>query len=158
MKSKIALAGALLASTFTLAACDEAEAPVEQIDGIAGLEVSNARLVLAPVAGNPAAVYFDLAYSGDRAIAIRGADVAGAKSAMIHQYAEYNFKQQMVEAQAQPLKKGDTLSFEPGALHVMAMDVSPDLKAGGNTEVTLTIAGGDKHSFDAEILAAGDER
>ncbi len=38
----------------------------------------------------------------------------------------------------------------------MAMDLADTLAAGGTTEVTLTFANGDKVSFDAEIVAAGD--
>jgi len=115
-------------------------------------------MVLAPVSGNPAAVYFDVDYSGDRLIAISAADVAGAESTMIHEYASDTFDNKMIDAPPQALRKGNTVSFEPGGLHVMAMGVSPDLKPGGTTEITLTVSGGDKHSFEAEILAAGDER
>lgn len=159
MRMTCAFAAALLASTFTLAACSGGEeAVVEDVDGIAGLEISNPRMVLAPVSGNPAAVYFDADYSGDRLIAISAADVEGAESTMIHEYASDTFDNKMIDAPPQALRKGNTVSFEPGGLHVMAMGVSPDLKPGGTTEITLTVSGGDKHSFEAEILAAGDER
>jgi len=159
MKMTHAFAAALLASTFTLAACSGGEeAVVEDVDGIADLEIGNPRMVLAPVSGNPAAVYFDVDYSGDRLIAISAADVAGAESTMIHEYASDTFDNKMIDAPPQALRKGNTVSFEPGGLHVMAMGVSPDLKPGGTTEITLTVSGGDKHSFEAEILAAGDER
>lgn len=159
MRMTHAFAGALLTSTFTLAACSGGEeAVVEDVDGIAGLEISNPRMVLAPVSGNPAAVYFDADYSGDRLIAISAASVEGAQDAMIHQYASDTFDNKMIDAPPQALRKGKPVSFEPGALHVMAMGVSPDLKPGDTTEITLTVSGGDKHSFKADILAAGDER
>ena len=159
MRMTRAFAAALLASTMTLAACGDAEeAPVEDVDGIAGLNITNPRMVLAPVEGNPAAVYFEADYSGDRLIAISAADVAGTESAMIHEYASDTFDNKMIDAPPQALRKGKPVLFEPGGLHVMAMGVSPDLKPGGTTEVTLTVSGGDKHSFEAKILAAGDER
>lgn len=160
MNAKLIYAAAILATTLTLQACGggaEEAAPTE-VDGVPGLSVSNGRMVLAPVAGNPAAVYFDLAYDGDRGLTIRRADVAGAKSAQLHDYGEYNYKVQMMEALPIGIKKGDKLSFEPGIKHVMAFDVSPDLKPGGTTEVTLTVSGGDTHSFPVTIKAAGDER
>ena len=56
------------------------------------------------------------------------------------------------------LQPGDEVSFEPGGKHVMAFEVSPELQPGGTTEVTLTIAGGDKHSFEVPVMAAGEER
>lgn len=153
-------AAALVASSLTLSACsgDTQEAQVEQQEGIAGLAISNARMMLAPVAGNPAAIYMDIAYDGDRNIAIRAADVAGAGSAELHDFMEYDFEQTMGEMPPLMLQPGDKVSFEPGGKHIMAMDVSPELRAGGTTEVTLTIAGGDKHSFEVPIMAAGEER
>lgn len=160
MKTKSMIAAIMLASTFSLTACgggaEEASSELEA--GIAGLEISNARMVLAPVSGNPAAVYFDVKYSGDRRLTINSADVAGTKSSMIHDYGEYDFKVQMMEALPIPMTNEAEVNFIPGGLHVMAMDVSPDIQPGGKTEVTITVSGGDKHSFDAEILAAGDER
>ncbi|ANY20862.1 hypothetical protein A6F68_02363 [Tsuneonella dongtanensis] len=151
----LALAGAAL----SLGSCGETptEAP-EAEAGIAGMKISNARMVLAPVAGNPAAIYFDLAYDGDRSVALNRAEVKGAKSAMFHDYGEYDFKVQMMEMLPVPLKKGDKLSFEPGKKHLMAMDVDPSLQAGGTTEATIIVSGGAKHTFPVEIRAAGDER
>lgn len=155
-KSLIALA--LAGAPLALTACGEApvEKPVET--GIPGMTVTNARMVLAPVAGNPAAVYFDLAYEGDRNVALNRAEVKGANSAMFHDYGEYNLKVQMMEMLPVPLTKGTKLSFEPGKKHLMAMDVDPALKAGGKTEATIIVSGGGRHTFPVEIRAAGDER
>jgi copper(I)-binding protein len=159
MKAKM-FAAALLGSTFALAACGESpEQPaVDETVGIPGMKISIARMVLAPVKGNPAAVYFDLAYDGDQALALNRAQVKGAKSAMFHDYGEYDFKVQMMEMLPVPLKKGDKLEFKPGGKHLMAMDVSPDLKPGGTTEATVIVSGGAKQTFPVEIRAAGDER
>lgn len=160
MKANRIWAAAILATTLALQACGSGadDAAPTEVEGVPGLSVSNGRMVLAPVAGNPAAVYFDLAYEGDRGLTIRRADVAGAKSAMLHDYAEYDSKVQMMEALPIGITKGDKLSFEPGKGHVMAFDISPDLKPGGTTEVTLTVSGGDKYTFPVTIKAAGDER
>jgi copper(I)-binding protein len=159
MNAKLLVAAAFSA-TLTLSACGESpEQPAaSQAVGIPGMKISNARMVLAPVPGNPAAVYFDLDYEGDRGLALNRAEVKGAKSAMFHDYGEYDFKVQMMEMLPMPLKKGDKLEFKPGAKHLMAMDVSPDLKAGGTTEVTVIVSGGGRQTFPVEIRAAGDER
>jgi copper(I)-binding protein len=110
------------------------------------------------VSGNPAAVYFDLTYEGERAISLYDADVSGAGDTTIHQFGEYDFKVQMMEALPIALTKGTKVKFKPGDYHLMAMEVSPDLEAGGTTEVTLKVSGGGTHKFEAEIRAAGDER
>ncbi len=152
------LAGAL-AATMALGACGETEAPVEKVEGVVpGLTVTNARMMLAPVEGNPAAVYFDVAYEGDRGISISGAEVEGAASATVHDMMEYNFEMTMAEAGPIAVTNGSEITFEPGALHVMAFEPSADLQPGGKAEVTLKISGGDRHKFEADIRAAGDER
>jgi periplasmic copper chaperone A len=156
---KLLIAAALAATATTLAGCGEAAPPAqEQEDTIAGMKITNARMVLAPVAGNPAAIYFDLAYDGDRNVALNRAEVKGAKSAMFHDYGEYDFKVQMMDMLPFPLKKGDKVEFKPGSKHLMAMEPDASLKPGGKTEATVIVSGGKRHTFPVEIRAAGDER
>jgi periplasmic copper chaperone A len=158
-------AGAMLASgvvalSLALAGCsEEAAPPSEPVEGeVPGMSVENARLVLNAVSGNPAAVYFDLSYEGDRGLTIRKADVAQAASTTLHDYGEYDFKVQMMEALPIAITKGSEIAFKPGGLHVMAFDPSDQLKPGDKAEVTLTVSGGGTHTFEADVLAAGDER
>ena len=153
------LVAACLATVLPLAACSqEAAEPVAPEDGIAGLSITNARMALPAVSGNPAAVYFDAEYDGDRTITIRSADVAGAARAEVHDTMEYGGEMVMNETSPVAMRNGDAVSFEPGGKHVMAFELDPNLAAGGTTEVTLIIAGGDKHSFEVPIQAAGDAR
>lgn len=154
----IALAMALGALPLVSACSSEPEAPAEVEGVVPGMSVENARMVLGAVEGNPAAVYFDLKYEGDRGLTIRKADVAQAESATLHDYGEYDFKVQMMEALPIAITKGTEVEFKPGGLHVMAFEPSPELQPGGKAEVTLTVSGGGTHTFEADILAAGDER
>ena len=152
---------AALATIIILSACGEdTDAPAEeQVEGtLPGLTITNARMVLAPVVGNPAAVYFELAYDGDKATAIRGAEAANAKSAELHATVEWVNKMEMGESGPINLTKGTKETFEPGGKHVMVFEPSADLKPGGKTEISLVVIGGDKHIFEADIVAAGDER
>ena len=159
MKFKAFGGAILLASTLTLAACGSNEPAAETApEGVPGMSVQNARMVLNAVEGQPAAVYFDLNYDGDRGLTIRRADVTEAESATIHDYGEYDRKMQMMEALPIGIKKGDKISFEPGAKHVMAFNLDPSVQAGGKAEITLTVSGGDKFSFPADVRAAGEER
>ncbi|MCB2089073.1 MAG: copper chaperone PCu(A)C [Sphingomonadaceae bacterium] len=160
MRKDILAAAMLGVASLGLAGCGEqASAPEEAApEGVPGMSVENARMVLAPVAGNPAAVYFDLSYDGETNTTLRRADVAGAESSMMHDYGEWAGKMEMAEMGPLLLQKGDKVSFKPGSKHIMAMKVSPELKPGDTTEVTLTVIGGDKFSFTAEVRAAGDER
>jgi copper(I)-binding protein len=156
-----ALAVGMAAATLGLAACggETQEAPAEAVAGqVPGMTITNARLVLAPVAGNPAAVYFDLAYEGDQGLSIRKAEVEGAGMSMMHDYAEYDSKMQMMEALPVALAKGAKVSFKPGGLHVMAMDPPATWKPGDKVKVTLTMSGGATQVFEAEVRAAGEDR
>lgn len=145
--------------TLGLGACgggasEEAGVP----DAVPGLSVANARMVLPAVEGNPAAIYLDLAYNGDRTPAVNRIVVDGAESAVMHEMGEWDGKMEMMEMLPIVMKKGDTVKFEPGAKHIMVMGVSPELKAGGTTEATFVVAGGDKLSFPVQIQAAGEDR
>lgn len=148
------------AATLLMASCSDSAQTVEPEAEAnpTGLTVSNARLMLPPVAGNPAAIYFDLKNEGSRAIAVRRADVADAKSAEMHDMMEYDRAMTMGEMGPTTVPAGETVKFEPGGKHVMVFDLSPEIVAGGTTEMTLTVAGGDKVSFDVPVQAAGAER
>ncbi len=160
IKSNKLVAALLLSSSLALAGCGGSEAPAEQESaaGVPGLTVTDGRMVLNAVEGNPAAVYFKLDYEGDRGLSLRKAEVEGAESAMMHEYAENQGRREMMEALPIVIHKGTKLSFEPGGKHVMVMGLSPDLKAGGTTNVTLTVIGGGTLTFPVDIVAAGDDR
>lgn len=151
---------ALTVGTLSLAACSGgADAPAADAEANpTGLTISNARMMLPPVAGNPAAIYFDLKNEGTRAVAVRRADVADAGSAQMHDVMEYGGEMTMAEGGPTTVPAGGTVKFEPGGKHVMVFDLSSELKAGASTEMTLTVAGGDKVSFPVPVQAAGADR
>lgn len=154
-----ALAAALMP---VLAGCaPEANLPADEAgesDAATGLTISNARVVLPPVAGNPAAVYFDLSYSGPAGVTLEAVTVEGAGMTMIHDYAENAGTMRMVMAGPVALADNAPVSFAPGGLHVMAMEPSGALVAGGTARVTLTLSNGETASVEAPVRAAGDER
>ncbi|RIV88855.1 copper chaperone PCu(A)C [Aurantiacibacter zhengii] len=158
MKSILASAAALGLVMGTAACGGETEEPVAEgaPDAPAGITVTDGWMALPAVAGNPAAVYFNIENSGERNRMIRSAYVEGAGSAVLHQMGEWNLEPSMDELMQLDLPAGESIAFEPESYHVMAMDVADTLQAGGETEVTLTFVGGDKVSFPVEIRAAGD--
>ncbi|MXP43633.1 copper chaperone PCu(A)C [Allopontixanthobacter sediminis] len=150
---------ALTTATLALGACGES-APEQTAapDAVPGLSVTNARMVLNAVEGQPAAIYLDLNYAGDKNVAVNRVAVDGAESAVMHEMGEWDGGMEMMEMLPIVMKKGDVVKFEPGAKHIMVMGVSPELQAGGTTEATFIIAGGDKISFPVEIRGAGEDR
>ena len=157
---RAALAIVLGAGAAMLAACSDAgDAPAQAAgEAAAGLTVSNARVVLAPVSGNPAAVYFDLSYAGAAPVTLTAVTVEGAGMTMIHDYAESAGKMQMKMAGPIKLAQGTPVTFAPGGLHVMAMEPADTLAAGGTAKVTLTLSDGTSATIDAPVRAAGEER
>lgn len=161
MKKPIYAAILLAGASLSLAACGgEAEEATEvaQEDVIDGIEITDARLMLPPVAGNPAAVYFELANNGDRNIAFRSAEVEKAGRAEVHDMMEWDGEMVMGEAPPIMVESGGSASFEPGGKHVMAFELAEDFGEGDTTKVTLIAAGGKRHSFEATAQAAGDDR
>ena len=125
---------------------------------IPGLEVTNAKMVLAPVEGNPAAIYMDIAYSADKPIALSGAAVEGAKEAEIHATMEWNGKMEMNKANPISMKNGDKVSFVPGETHIMVFEPTAGLKPGDKVKGSLKLAGARTHDFEATVQEAGEER
>jgi copper(I)-binding protein len=155
MTKRIGAALALAVAALAPIACSEAPEQTKAApEGPEGIAVTNARLMLPAVAGNPAAVYFDVANSADRDRIIRAVSVAGAGSSMMH----VTHGTEMQEVLQIRSTAGETVKFEPGGTHVMAMDLADTVVPGGQAEVTVTFVGGDKISFPAEVRAAGDER
>lgn len=155
MNRSIWMALAMAGAAIGPAACGEREAtPAAGPEAPEGIAVSNARLMLPAVAGNPGAVYFEMANTGERDRMLRAASVKEAGSTMMHATAGDG----MQETLQVMVKAGETVKFEPGGLHVMASDLADTVKAGTKAEVTMTFVGGDKISFPAEVRAAGEER
>jgi copper(I)-binding protein len=142
---------ALAIAALGPAACGGSDAPVEADAAPAGIAVTNAQLMLPAVAGNPGAVYFDVANTSDRNMVIRAVSVAGAGSAAMHTANMDEMAQVMVPP-------GETVKFEPGKQHVMAMDLADTVTAGGKADVTVTFVGGDEIKVAADVHAAGDAR
>jgi len=161
MRGQVLAAAILAAMALLPAACsggDEAAQQAGDPEAPEGITVSDARLMLPPVSGNPAAVYFTIANSSGRDAMIRTANVQGAGIAALHQTATWNLQTDMQEVFQQPVPAGGSVAFEPGGLHVMANDLADTVAPGSTVQVTLTFVGGDKISFPAEVRAAGDER
>ena len=149
---RIALPLLVAVAAMSLGACKAADKPEAAAssapEGKPGVTVKDARLVLPAVAGNPGAAYFSLDNESKDMIAIASVAVTGAGKAEIH---TADMKP-VDHAEAEPRT---TLKFEPGQVHVMVFDVGADLKAGNETELTVTFTDGDKVSVPAKIEAMG---
>lgn len=139
-------------AAVSLSACKGADKPEAAAssapEGKPGVSVTGARLVLPAVPGNPGAAYFVLDNQGKDAVTVANVTVAGAGKTEMHAADMKVLDGGKAEAMTH-------LDFAPGGLHVMVFDVGTDLKAGGETELTVTFADGDKVSVPAKIEAMG---
>ncbi len=149
-----------LAATLTLAGCGKgadgpagsASASVASEDKT-GLSLSDGRLVLPAVAGNPAAAYFTLASDGHGSRALVMVAIDGAESAEMHQTQGGS----MAKVDRLESDPGTRIVFAPGGLHVMAFKLKPGLKPGDKVEMTLSFDGGDKLSGPLTVAAPGGD-
>lgn len=155
MRSLTAAIAFALAPALLLSACDkpadtkaEASATPEAKPGIS---VTDGRLVLPAVKGNPAAAYFTLSNTSTGKATIAAASIDGADSAEIHQ----TQNDQMIKVDRIEADPGTTLKFAPGGLHVMVFGLKSDPAPGSKVEMTLTFGDGDKLSTPLTVEAAG---
>lgn len=120
-------------------------------DAKPGVAAGAGRLVLPVVPGRPGVVYFRLANNTGAKVTLAGVHVDGIGKAEMHRTSG----SAMSPVDHVDIAPGASLAFAPGGLHVMAFDIADTLKAGGETEVTLTFADGDKLSMPVKIEAMG---
>lgn len=122
-------------------------------DAKPGIAASEGRMVLPVVAGRPAAVYFTVRNDGPSPVTLAGIHVAGAGKAQMHKTDGGS----MTAIDTLDIAPGATIEFAPGGMHVMAFDISSTLKAGKDTELTLTFADGDKLSMPLRLSTMGGD-
>lgn len=138
---------------LALAACQQSSEPAGEAepDAKPGLSVSDGRLVLPAVEGNPGVAYFTVTNSSPASTSLAAVHVEGVGTAEMHET-----KGGKMEAIDQvQLEPQGTADFEPGGKHVMLFDLSDELDAGSSTEMTLVFSGGDKLSTPLTIEAPG---
>jgi copper(I)-binding protein len=160
MKPAVLAPLALALGTLALAACQSKHeaAAGDVADAPGGISISDARLVLPAVKGNPGAVYFTVHNDSASDRTIGDVEVKGAQSAMIHQTTNANGMSEMHAMPQAKVPAGGVLTLAPGGFHVMAMDLDNSVTKGGTTDIALSFDDGEKAVFPAEVLAAGDAR
>ncbi|PNU04896.1 copper chaperone PCu(A)C [Novosphingobium guangzhouense] len=129
------------------------EATLSGPDAKPGMAASDGKLILPIIAGRPGAVYFTVRNDGAEPVTLAGVHVSGVGRAEMHQTNGGS----MAKVDSLPIDPGASMVFAPGGLHVMAFDVSPDLKPGGAAELTLTFSDGDKLSMPLHVEKMGGE-
>ena len=142
---------------LALAGCKPAAEPTaevataREVAAKPGFAAKDGKLVLPAVKGNPGAAYFTI-FNGNQATAtITAVAIAGAGTAEMHR----SSRDSMAKLDSVAIKPTWTERFIPGARHVMAFDLDPELAPGGETKMTLTFADGATYAVPLKIEAAG---
>lgn len=152
--SRIALPLFASLALLGLSACkgeaDKTEAAASAApEGKPGVKINDARVVLPGVPGNPGAAYFSLDNQSNADVSIAAVAVQGVGRTELH-------APDMKVLDGGKASAKTHLDFKQGGAHIMLFDVSDTLKAGGETELTVTFADGDKMSVPAKVQSAGD--
>ena len=151
--ARFALPLAVSLATLSLSACSgEADKPDAAASAAPeskpGVKVTDARVVLPGVAGNPGAAYFSLDNQSNAAVTVAAVSIDGVGRTELH-------AADMKVLDAGKAEAKTHLDFKPGGAHIMLFDVSDRLKAGDETELTVTFADGDKMTVSAKVEAMG---
>lgn len=120
-----------------------------------GIVVSDARVGM-PTGPN-AALYFAVQNNTDRVDALEGASSEAAASVEIHETTtgdDGTMGMRPVDASLQ-VPAGGSLTFEPGGLHLMLVDVDR-LQVGDEVQVTLTWQNAGEMTIEAEVVEPQD--
>jgi len=118
-----------------------------------GLSLTEGKLVLNAVSGNPGAAYFTIVNNSEKAVTFVASHIEGAGRSEMH--GPLGEHRTMLAIENLVIGPHSRMVFEPGKYHVMAFEIGADIVAGGNTEITLTSADGDKISAPLKIEAMG---
>jgi hypothetical protein len=120
-----------------------------------GITVTDAVVRLPAAPGRPGVAYFTVSQGSGAPRSIAAAYIEGVERAEMHETVAEGSVSKMQPVKAVPIESGKSVQFKAGGLHVMLFDVADTLKAGGTTEITLTLDNGDKVSAPARIEAIG---
>lgn len=137
----LALLGVLLA----LSGCDS---PKE-------IHVSKAWVRLAAVPRGPAAAYFTL-YGGPADATLISVSSDVSIRAEMHESMKSGTMSSMKPIQQVALPAGSEIVFAPGGKHVMLFDVNPGIKPGAPVPLLFTFADGQRVTYKATAVGAGD--
>ncbi len=156
MARRFALPLAASFSVLALAACggtkdEEKAAPTAAPEAKPGISVSEGKMILPAVSGNPGGVYFTLENGGEAKVSVASISIDGVGKTEIHE---------TIGGQMKPVERLDvegktTVKLERGGLHVMAFNLDNKLQAGGTTEMTVTFSDGDKVSAPLKLESMG---
>ena len=152
----VAMAGLALAGCHKQTAQDKVAdklVTTSTTDANLPIIISNKRLVLPAVKGNPAALYFTMANKAKADLVITSLDVESAAKTMMHETVGGTMN--MLDTVKVPA--GGSVGFVPGGKHVMVMGLSQAITKDSKAPlVTFHFKDGSQEAVAFKVEAAGD--
>lgn len=148
MKTSVSI---LVAAMLALTGCHHRHHAPTSAAAADTISVSEARLLLPAVKGNPGAGYFTLANATNAPVTLVGVDITGAQKAEMHETSGGTM-QPLAQVAIAP---GAQVSFAPAGKHVMAFNLVPTLTPGGSSTIVFHFQDGKTLSAKLRIEAAG---
>jgi periplasmic copper chaperone A len=139
--TSISLFGAALLALVSLAGHAE--------DG--AIRVSEAYARAVPPGQNNSAAYLTLSNGSGQPRALVAATSPAAESVELHTHTEEGGMMRMRRLERIEIPAGETLSLEPGGLHLMLIGLKEDLQPGGAVDLTLTFDDGAQTQVRAPV-------
>ena len=117
------------------------------------IEVDHGWVRLPPVAGHPAAAYFEL-HGGPTDETLIAVDSPVALHGAMHESMKKNGMEAMVPLKQVVVPAGKTVKFEPDGKHVMLFGLEKTIKPGGTVGLHFVFADGKEIDYQAKAIAA----
>lgn len=128
---------------------DDLEAPVApRFSAVAVID--DARVVLPPVAGGAAAIYFTISNRGKDTLFITKVEFANGSGTALAETGGV----EPTRLSNQPIDPGETVRLEPGTGHVVLTDYDSNVVPGAVSEMTLTFQNGQTVKIPAKVEAS----
>ncbi|WP_449407896.1 copper chaperone PCu(A)C [Microbacterium maritypicum] len=147
------LLGVLAVSLLALTGCAAQAAPAESEPVVAGDVVTIDDAWVKSAEEGMSAAFGTLSNSGDQDVTVVSVDSEASSMLELHETVE-NEAGEMVMREIEGgfvIPAGGTLALEPGANHIMLMDLAAPLRAGEETTFTLTFSDDSTYEFTAPV-------
>ncbi len=106
------------------------------------LYIENAYIRELPPTAQTSAVYMQLKNEGSHLVRLISVSSDAANSSMLHRSVMKDGMMTMEHVMGLEIPAGETISFEPGGLHIMLSELKRSLRAGDSVDLSLTFSTG----------------
>ena len=136
---------------FLLTACNSG--------GVSPLEIENAWIRQMPPGSGVSALYFEINNRGSEPDKLLSVNSPVSDKAEIHStvFSNDNGTAKMVKLQDVAIPAGEKISFSPGGIHIMLINIKGDLISGHEYDINAEFENSGTRTFKAKVRGMGGE-